>query len=284
VSRDLLRLALVRSLSMTNLWGLRANALRKVVGLFLKGGRAQVLKGFCPVCGKRPAVFLGSPRSVRESYWCLNCCSSTRNRHVAYTILRLFTGGGGSLAEWARHKRPRLTLWHLQAQGPLHWALKSLDGYVGTEYLPNRPSGATLCGIRIEDATGSTFRDASFDLVISEDVLEHVVRPRDALREIRRVLREGGSHVFSVPLHEGTTEWWDGRVVPFEYHSDPLGGRAAVFTRFGKSDICRILEREGFEAELDEVEIPEYCIRQTTVILARKKSKDEMEKSVEGIE
>jgi hypothetical protein len=73
-------------------------------------------------------------------------------------------------------------------------------------------------------------------------------------------------------------------VVPFEYHSDPLGGRAAVFTRFGKSDICRILEREGFEAELDEVEIPEYGIRQTTVIVARKKSKDEMEKSVEGIE
>lgn len=62
MSHELLRLALVRSLSMTNLWGLRANALRKVVGLFLKGGRARVLKGFCPVCGKMAAVFLGCPR------------------------------------------------------------------------------------------------------------------------------------------------------------------------------------------------------------------------------
>jgi len=43
------------------------------------------------------------------------------------------------------------------------------------------------------------FADASFDVVVFSEVMEHVRFPQKALAEIARVLRPGGRHVGSVP-------------------------------------------------------------------------------------
>jgi SAM-dependent methyltransferase len=49
------------------------------------------------------------------------------------------------------------------------------------------------------DATALPFGDASFDMVISDDVVEHLVDTDEYAREIHRVLRPGGWLMLSTP-------------------------------------------------------------------------------------
>ncbi|MDH4227203.1 MAG: class I SAM-dependent methyltransferase [Deltaproteobacteria bacterium] len=46
---------------------------------------------------------------------------------------------------------------------------------------------------------GAPFKDSEFDIVICEQVLEHLVDPAAALREISRVLKKGGLAIIGVP-------------------------------------------------------------------------------------
>lgn len=50
-------------------------------------------------------------------------------------------------------------------------------------------------------ASALPFPDASFDFVLCKDVLEHLLMPLDLLRELRRVLRPGGTLLCHVPNH-----------------------------------------------------------------------------------
>ena len=56
------------------------------------------------------------------------------------------------------------------------------------------------------------FADAVFDLVVSQEVLEHVRDPFQAMREMKRVLKRGGILYCQVPFivsyHPGPTDFW----------------------------------------------------------------------------
>jgi len=82
----------------------------------------------------------------------------------------------------------------------LGYGVETLD--IGEE------SGADHVGTA--ERTG--LRDASFDLVLCTQVLEHVPRPLEALREVRRILKPGGRFLFSVPhvwfFHPHPADYW----------------------------------------------------------------------------
>ena len=58
-------------------------------------------------------------------------------------------------------------------------------------------------GQRSENLEALTFPDESFDLIIPQDVFEHVLRPAKAFAEIARTLKPGGVHVYTVPYYRG---------------------------------------------------------------------------------
>ena len=74
---------------------------------------------------------------------------------------------------------------------------------VGSEYLGEKWALGSYDadGLRNEDATRLTFDDASFDLVMSFEVLEHIPDYLAALREVRRILRPGGRFYFTCLLY-----------------------------------------------------------------------------------
>ncbi len=71
-------------------------------------------------------------------------------------------------------------------------------------------------GMGAVDAASSAyampFRDGTFDLVLCSAVLEHLEEPAEAVREAFRVLRAGGSAVYTVPfiwhLHEEPRDFY----------------------------------------------------------------------------
>lgn len=116
---------------------------------------------------------------------------------------------------------------------------------VGSEYLNGEvPLGKSNSdGIRNEDLCALTFKDESFDAVISLDVLEHIPNYIYAFRECARVLKPHGRLMWSVPfIPSSRTNSIRARVVNGEiqhilapeYHGNPLSPKGILcFQHFG---------------------------------------------------
>ena len=211
--------------------------------------------GQCSVCGKK-AVFapIKPGFSLRETR-CSVCQASRRTRDVARVLAKLAAGPD------VRHLPEALScmngwrVFEAQAAGQLHDQLRCLPGYVSSEYVPElaQPGTCTQAGLRCEDLERLSFADAAFDLVVTQDILEHVADPWRAFDEIWRVLAPGGRHVFTVPMHEGhattTRVRYDKHVrrdvLPPVHHGDPIRQSGSlVVTDFG-DDLPELLGRRG---------------------------------------
>ncbi|HEU0264706.1 MAG TPA: methyltransferase domain-containing protein, partial [Geobacterales bacterium] len=213
--------------------------------------------GTCTVCGKQ-VVFAAKRQdfSLRETQ-CPACKASQRTRDLAQVILDTF-GGSSSVSE-SLPALQQLSIYEAAASGPLHELLKALPGYVCSEFYDDVPRGGIgSAGVRCEDLERLTFADASFDLVITQDVFEHIANPWKAFGEIERVLKRGGSHIFTVPLHEGSRTLLRARLhqgktdflLPPVYHGDPLRPAGTlVYTDFG-NDLGNLLTGQGFVTEI----------------------------------
>ncbi len=96
--------------------------------------------------------------------------------------------------------------------------------------------GASL--VMVSDVTRLPFKDASFDLVICSEVLEHIPDHRQAIAEVIRVLKPGRSLVVSVPRYLPERICW---ALSEDYHNEE-GGHIRIYrTR----DLINLLERAG---------------------------------------
>jgi ubiquinone/menaquinone biosynthesis C-methylase UbiE len=88
------------------------------------------------------------------------------------------------------------------------WTGEGLDISQAAIDYATRLAAHQKVGKRVRFSTGDVvhlpYRDASFDVVIASEVLEHVPDIQKALAEIRRVLRPGGTVVITVPLESRT--------------------------------------------------------------------------------
>lgn len=96
--------------------------------------------------------------------------------------------------------------------------------------------GASL--VMVSDVTRLPFKDASFDIVICSEVLEHIPDHRQAMGEIIRVLKPGSSLVVSVPRYLPERICW---ALSEDYHNEE-GGHIRIYrTR----ELIGLLENAG---------------------------------------
>src|SRR5262249_37418532 len=128
---------------------------------------------------------------------------------------------------------------------------------IGSEYLgPDVPQGTVKQGVRHEDLQNLSLKDGTVDLVVTNDVAEHVPSPDAAFRELHRVLKPGGQDFMTTPFscalaaNVTPAAIVDGKLVhhlPAAYHGNPLSGDSTslVFTDFGW-EILTQLRDAGF--------------------------------------
>src|SRR5208282_3583269 len=120
----------------------------------------------------------------------------------------------------------------------------------------NLSPGQIVDGVQHEDLQNLSFKDSSLDLVISNDVLEHVPSPPAAFRQLTRVMRNGAHALMTFPFfpdleHSVTrAEIIDGEIKHLSdpvYHGNPVSQDGSlVFTDFGW-DIFDLGKQCGFK-------------------------------------
>ncbi len=192
-------------------------ALRKILAVgpvYLAGVKKWRLRR-CQCC-ERMTIFIEPYNGSAESRSCLFCSANERYELLAEEIRGRY---GNRLSE--------LDVLELDPHSPLRNILSAGRTYVRSFY-DEGCNGAQRDGAVCEDITALTFRDSSFDLIISSEVLEHVPGLEKAFSETARVLKPGGAHIFTVPPRKSTkrrAEIVDGKVIhlePPDYHLDPL--------------------------------------------------------------
>jgi SAM-dependent methyltransferase len=237
---------------------------------------AGIGAGRCDVCG-HVGEYVQSDVPTRESHQCRSCDASLRYRAQAAALTNAYGSPELTLSELIAVPAFReLEIYEPGIAGPLRYVLRRLPHYVNSYYWPEVAPGDSHDGIRCEDLRQLTFPDESFDLVISSDILEHVRGPMDAFSELHRVLRPGGTHVFTVPMiwplpsrTEARVDYSgpeDKHLQPPVYHGSPTDPQGSlVYTDFGM-DLPESLREIGFET------VTHHGYRNAITFISRKPS------------
>lgn len=215
------------------------------------------LPGFCRVCSNETQFLVDRQcgASQNDGVWmpnwrermvCGSCGLNNRQRMMAFAAKNVLMRN--------RVGRPKVYL--MEQVTPIYQWITSAVRHAcctGSEYLgEDVVPGKIVKGIRHEDVERLSFDDASFDLIISNDVLEHVASPAKALAEAHRVLRSKGEVLMTVPFHlhqqdsEIRARRIDGQleyILPEIYHGNPVSEKGSlVFTDFGWDFLDQIAE------------------------------------------
>lgn len=215
------------------------------------------IPGWCDCCGawrwfSYDLQYAAEPGNVnfRERMICSGCQLNNRMRS-AFAVIR---------REMSRRSRGRALIF--EAVTPFFAVLEKVMArhnwnLLGTEFWGAQyRSGEYVNGIRHEDAARLSFSSDSFDLVISNEVLEHVPDADLAFCEMFRILRPGGSGIITIPMDPCRQESLlrarieAGKIVylaPPELHGNPVDGNGSLaFWTYGW-DILERLRNAGFQ-------------------------------------
>jgi len=93
----------------------------------------------------------------------------------------------------------------------------------------------------VSDITKIPVADESFDVIISTEVLEHVIRPDLGISEMSRILKSGGSLYITTPFRAGAHH------LPFYNSGLSESWYKAYFKKYGFIDV-EIISKGGFFA------------------------------------
>jgi len=190
----------------------------------------------------------------RERMECKYCRMNNRQRLIAGLIMQ-------------KAKNKKLQIYFMEQVTPIYqWAQKHLGSshrIVGSEYLGYEcQCGEIINGIRHENIENLSFRDNEFDLIISNDVFEHVPNPELAFKECSRVLKPRGEMLATIPFYDNHDYSIKRAIIENnkikqllepQFHGNPLSEKGSlVFNDFGW-DLLTTMVLSGFKKANIEV-------------------------------
>ena len=158
----------------------------------------------CEICGSGKIMAPPPDGNVRETIICGSCFALGRSEALARVVLaRLARDGEDSLAELARRK-PECRVHEFGRARGIADTLRGQPWFSVSDFLADVPPGRKGPGkIPREVLTSQTNSDTGLDLVISQDVMEHLADPVIAFAEIAGLLRTGGPYIFTTRQNLG---------------------------------------------------------------------------------
>lgn len=170
----------------------------------------------CPVCGNILVIQCSSPISnelahdwnltsqqrryfdFREGCNCGSCGSSVRKMNFAKVFLEHINVRYCENIQFLRdvakiHLLDQIKIAEINNCGNLHQYFTIFPSLSYSEY------GSEKSEVPSEDLMALSYQDNQFDVVLTSDVLEHVPDYHHALSEIKRVLKDDGIFIFTVP-------------------------------------------------------------------------------------
>jgi hypothetical protein len=210
------------------------------------------VKGSCPVCEQKTTFIAERQDDLAPEWWdhwfrgsliCQSCGSIPRERALL-AVLTLLRPNWRELSIHESSPSARGASLRLRDECP---------GYIATQYDTLLSFGAVHpnLGYRSEDLAAQTFSDGVFDVVVTQDVFEHLFDPRAAISEISRTLKPDGIYVMTVPIvrkeqpsirravmNHGVIEHL---LMPPQYHGNPIDPNGSLVTVDWGYDICAVL-------------------------------------------
>lgn len=231
---------------------------------------AFTVDGFCAPCDKKVSFLVdmqsGGQRHAngwmpnwRERLECPICRMNNRQRLVATLLKQALSDRQGQQIHFIE-----------QVTSIYNWAAATFKQHTitGSEYLGHEyPGGAVIKGVRHEDFENLSFSDGQIDMIVSNDVFEHVPNPAKAFNECARVLKAGGIMLATFPFHSDKDEsvirarlnsGQLEKILPPAFHGNPVSADdCLVFTDFGW-DLLSTIKRASFSKVGVDVYASEY--------------------------
>lgn len=210
-------------------------------------------KGYCYCCDSE-VLFEATNNWLRDYLVCPKCYSLPRERALMY-IIQTYYPNWKQLA--IHESSPAIRGASLKLK-------TNVKDYIASQYYPNQPFGKIIDGFQNEDLENQTFKNDSFDIVVTQDVMEHIYEPAKAFAEIGRTLKKGGAHIFTVPIinKHNETEIWatkgqNGEPVFLknpEWHGNPVDEKGSPVTMHWGFDIVNFIqEKSGLKTRIEYI-------------------------------
>ena len=259
----------------------------------------KYIEGHCVVCDKDSRFFYQDVALWRESLNCQHCRSTSRYRSIARGLLRAINELTGlkvsSLATLPHTSNKQLSVYDTQTPfyyEPCAYPIPDLlkaSGWINvklSQFKPKRKLGEVISqGVTNQNLECLTLPDASLDILITSDVMEHVRLDHRAHREIYRVLKPGGIYLFTVPnersweknltrvqVTDPNDSSKDVYLLEPEYHGDANsdeGEGVLSYRTYGK-ELEVFLTSLGFEVRYEREDIPSGGVLNTELYYCRK--------------
>jgi SAM-dependent methyltransferase len=215
---------------------------KRTIVLATEWARGRINRGYCTICDRR-TWFRETGPWLRDQYLCVRCGSIPRFRALAKVLNDHFP-------EWRE-----LRIHESSPGGASSDKIRAeCRCYVASQFFADVPRGECKEGQRSENLEALTFADESFDLVVTQDVFEHVLRPDRAFAEIARTLKPGGAHVYTVPYYRGrktvVRSEPDGNegvrhLMKPDYHGNPIDAAGSLVIREWGDELCDFVYRSS---------------------------------------
>ena len=142
---------------------------------------------YCPICNQY-GQFLPFGVIPRPAAKCPHCGSLERHRFLYFIYKKYFLNTNKQIK--LLHTAPEKCIYDLIKKNP------KID-YTPIDLFPE---GYKFCQCLKEDVTNLSFKDNTFDFVISNQVMEHILDENKFLSELLRVLKPGGYLLLNFPV------------------------------------------------------------------------------------